>query len=129
MLSGDGGAGAGFGGGFTGGLITGVRDALGGGGSTISASPVGGGLKTLGSFVGMAGGAFVGGSSGTAFAAGGGAQAVGEEAGSQAGGVDATQAAFVAAIVRTAAPRASLESIVMVHLVSVAPPRCLDTPR
>jgi hypothetical protein len=114
--------GAGFGGGFSGGLITGVRDALAGGGSTISASPVGGGLNTLGSSVGVAGGVLPGGVSGTALAEGGGAQDDGDVAGSQAGGVDAAQAALATAMAITAAPVAIFSVVFMAHLTSVAPP-------
>lgn len=118
MLSGDG-----FGGGFSGGLITGVRDPLAGGGSTISASPVGGGLKTLGSSVGIAGAGFTGACSGTAFDDGGGAHEDGDVAGSQAGGVDAAQAALPIATAITAAQLPIFNVVFMAHLISLAPPR------
>lgn len=77
--------GVGFGSGFIGGLITGVREPDAGGGSTNSWSPVGGGLKTLGSSVGVGGRGFPGFSSGTGVRAGG-------APGSLRDGVDAAQA-------------------------------------
>lgn len=120
--------GAGLGGGFSGGLITGVRDALGGGGSTISASPVGGGLKTLGSSVGVAGAGLPGTVSGTAFE-GPGAQDDGDVAGSQTGGVEAAQAALPIAIATRATPAASFTVVFMAHLISLAPPQNIYTHR
>jgi hypothetical protein len=111
--------GAGFGGGFSGGFITGVREPVCGGGETMSASPVGGGLKTLGSSVGVGGGGFAGLVSGAA--AGGGAQAE-DVAGSQAGGVDAAHATLPMAMAATAA----LTRIRMAHLLDVWRPHCVS---
>jgi hypothetical protein len=108
-------SGAGFGGGFSGGLITGVREAFGGGVSMISVSPVGGGLKTLGSSVGVGAGGFA---FGSGVAVGGGLQAEGEVAGSQPGGVDAAHAALPIAMAMTAA----LTRTRMAHLLLVTRP-------
>lgn len=112
-------SGAGFGVGFAGGLITGVREVSDGGGSTISLSPVCGGLNTLGSSVGVAGGGLAGVSVSGLAVPGGAAQADGEVVGSQAGGEDAAHATMLTATVMTAALAAALSVVRMAHLINV----------
>jgi hypothetical protein len=101
-------------------LITGVRDPLCGGGSTNWVSPVGGGLNTLGSSVGVGGGGLAGFVSGAGAVAAGGAHADGEVAGSQAGGVDDAQAPIATAI--TPAPIDNFIGVRMAHLTLVLRP-------
>ncbi len=105
------GLGAGLGGGFSGGLITGVFAPLCGGGVTISASPVGGGLKTLGSSVGVGAGA--GGLAGLASGAGGGAVA---------GGLARSAADAHALLPNVIARITALTKILMAHLIGVLRP-------
>ncbi len=99
--------GVGFGAGFSGGLITGVFAPVCGGGATISASPVGGGLNTLGSSVGVGAGGLAGLASGAGVVAGG-----------VAGAAVVAQALFPTAIAMIAA----VTRIRMAHLINVLRP-------
>ena len=86
---------------------------------------MGGGLKTLGSSVGVGGGGFAGLTSGAGAVAGGGAQAE-EVEGSQAGGVDVAQALLPIARATAAALTATFIWVRMAHLIHVLRPHYLS---